>query len=149
MDYKDFEEVKELSLSDFVVYCDGVMSDIANCADGELCRGKDDFIMLKGIEDTYILMSLRNVANDSKGMVEGFRFDFSVECEDSDWNRYECEVGSIVLNDGYDTYTIYDKEGKRIPFVYVSVLGCIFKELLEKVILYYRYKDCVILSDIE
>lgn len=147
MEYKDIDEVKELSLSDFISYCNFINDEISSCVDGELCRAKDDYLSLKSIEDTYILMSLRNVANDSKGMVEGFRFDFSVECEDSDWNRYECEVGSIVLNDGYDTYTIYDKEGKRIPFVYVSVLGCIFKELLEKVILYYRYKDCVILSE--
>ena len=147
MEYKDIEEVKGLSLSDFISYCEMVNADISTCDDGELCRGKDDYLSLKSIEDKYILLSLRNVAKDSKGMVEGFRFDFSVECEDSDWNRYECEVGSIVLNDGYDTYTIYDKDGKRIPFVYVSVLGCIFKELLEKVILYYKYKESVILSE--
>ena len=89
MEYKDFEEVKKLSLSDFVSYCDFINDEISSCVDGALCRAKDDFIVLKSIEDTYILMSLRNVANDSKGMVEGFRFDFSVECEDSDWNRYE------------------------------------------------------------
>ena len=147
MEYKEIEEVKKLSLSDFISYCDFINDELCNCVDGELCRAKDDYIALKNIEDTYILMSLRNVAKDSKGMVEGFRFGFPIECEDSDWNRYKCEVGSIVLNDGYDTYTIYDKEGKRIPFVYVSVLGCIFKELLEKVILYYHYKDCVILTE--
>ena len=147
MEYKDIDEVKELSLSDFISYCDFINNEISSCADGELCRAKDDYLSLKGIEDKYILMSLRNVANDSKGMVEGFRLDFSVECEDSDWNRYECEVGSIVLNNGYDSYTIYDKEGKHIPFAYISVLGCIFKELLDKIILYYRYNESVILSE--
>ncbi len=147
MEYKDIDEVKKLSLSDFISYCEEVNDEISSCVDGELCRAKDDYSSLKSIEDKYILMSLRNVANDSKGMVVGFRFGFSVECEDDDWNRYECEVGSIVLNDGYDSYTIYDKDGKRIPFVNVSVLGCIFKELLEKVILYYRYNESVILSE--
>ena len=147
MEYKDIEEVKGLSLSDFISYCEMVNADISTCDDGELCRGKDDYLSLKSIEDKYILLSLRNVAKDSKGMVEGFRFDFSVECEDGDFKRYECEIGSIVLNDGYDTYTIYDKDGKRIPFSFVNVLGCIFKELLEKVILYYKYKESVILTE--
>lgn len=147
MEYKSIAEVKKLSLRDFISYCEMINVDISSCVDGELCRSKDDYLPLKNIEDKHILMSLRNVANDSKGMVVGFRFDFSIECKDSDWNKYECEVGSIVLNESYDSYTIYDKGGNRIPFSFVSVLGCIFKELLEKVILYYKYKDSVILRE--
>ena len=49
--YLDIDEVRKLSFFDFVSYCEGVMSDIANHPDCEICRGKDDYIALKSIED--------------------------------------------------------------------------------------------------
>lgn len=146
MEYKDIEQIKKMSLSDFISYCEMINDEISSCEDGVICRAKDDYLPLKSIEDAYILMSLKDVYNDSKDMVEGFRFDFSVSCKDYDWNKYECEIGKIVLEDGGNGYTIYDKEGNRVPFSLVTKLGRIFKELLDKVILYYRYKESIIES---
>lgn len=149
MEYKDFEEVKELSLSDFVTYCDGVMSDIANCADGELCRGKDDFIALKIIEDVYISYCLKKVYEDSGYSVIGFKFDFDLSVNDADWVKSMERVGSIVLDSDRTGYVIYDTDGLRIPFSFVNVVGVVLRELLLKVGVFYENKYNVIESDID
>ena len=147
MEYKDFEEVKKLSFSDFVVYCEGVMSDIANCVDGELCRGKDDFIVLKGIEDAYISYCLKKVYEDSGYRVIGFKFDFDLSVSDADWVKDVERVGRIVLDSDRNGYVMYDTDGFRIPFSFVNVVGVILKELLLKVGVFYENKYNVIESD--
>ena len=148
MEYKDFEEVKKLSFSDFVVYCEGVMSDIANCVDGELCRGKDDFMLLKGIEDAYITYCLKKVYEDSGYRVIGFKFDFDLSVSDADWVKDVERVGRIVLDSDRNGYVMYDTDGFRIPFSFVNVVGVILKELLLKVGVFYENKYNVIESDI-
>jgi len=147
MEYKDFEEVKKLSFSDFVSYCEGVMSDIANCGDGELCRGKDDFMLLKGIEDAYISYCLKKVYEDSGYRVIGFKFDFDLSVSDADWVKDVERVGRIVLDSDRNGYVMYDTDGFRIPFSFVNVVGVILKELLLKVGVFYENKYNVIESD--
>ena len=154
MDKSDFkylgiEEVKGLSLFDFVSYCEGVMSEIANCPDGELCRGKDDFLALKSIEDVYITFCLKKVYEDSGYSVIGFKFDFDLSVSDADWVKgVEC-VGSIILDSDRTGYVIYDADGLRIPFSFINVVGVVLRELLLKVGVFYENKYNVIESDID
>ena len=147
--YLDIEEVRKLSLFDFVSYCEGVMSDIANCPDGELCRGKDDFIALKSIEDVYIPYCLKKVYEDSRYSVIGFKFDFELPINDADWVKSVKRVGSIVLDSERTGYVIKDNEGHRIPFSFVDVVGVVLHELLLKIGVFYENKYNVIESDID
>lgn len=147
--YLDIEEVRKLSLFDFVSYCEGVMSDIANCPDGELCRGKDDFIALKSIEDVYIPYCLKKVYEDSRYSVIGFKFDFDLPIDDADWVKSVKRVGSIVLDSERTGYVIKDNEGHRIPFSFVDVVGVVLHELLLKIGIFYENKYNVIESDID
>ena len=147
--YLGIEEVKKLSLFDFVSYCEGVMSEIANCPDGELCRGKDDFISLKSIEDVYIQFCLRKVYEDSGYSVIGFKFDFDLSVSDGDWVKSVERVGSIVLDSDRTGYVIYDTDGFRIPFSFIDVVGVVLRELLLKVGVFYENKYNVIESDID
>lgn len=147
--YLGFDEVRNLSLFDFVSYCKGVMLDIANCPDGELCRGKDDFIVLKGIEDVYITYCLKKVYEDSGYSVIGFKFDFDLSVSDADWVKGVERVGSIVLDSDRTGYVIYDSDGLRIPFSFVDVVGVVLHELLLKVAVFYENKYNVIESDID
>ena len=147
--YLRIDEVKELSLSDFVSYCEGVMSDISSCGDGELCRGKDDFLVLKSIEDVYISFCLKKVYEDSGYSVIGFKFDFDLSVSYADWVKDVKRVGSIVLDSGRTGYVIYDVNGIRIPFSFIDVVGVILKELLLKVSVFYKNKYNVIESDID
>lgn len=154
MDKSDFkylgiDEVKGLSLFDFVSYCEGVMSEIANCPDGELCRGKDDFLALKSIEDVYITFCLKKVYEDSGYSVVGFRFDFDLSVSDADWVKGVERVGSIVLDSDRTGYVIYDTDGLRIPFSFIDVVGVVLRELLLKVGVFYENKYNVIESDID
>lgn len=154
MDKSDFkylgiEEVKGLSLFDFVSYCEGVMSEIANCPDGELCRGKDDFLVLKSIEDVYIQFCLKKVYEDSGYSVIGFKFDFDLSVSDADWVKGVERVGSIVLDSDRTGYVIYDTDGLRIPFSFIDVVGVVLRELLLKVGVFYENKYNVIESDID
>lgn len=146
--YLETDEVRKLSLFDFVSYCEGVMSDISSCGDGELCRGKDDFIILKSIEDVYITFCLKKVYEDSGYSVTGFKFDFDLPVSDADWVKDVKRVGRIVLDSYRTGYVIYDKDGFRIPFSFVDVVGVILKELLLKVGVFYENKYNVIESDI-
>lgn len=147
--YLDIDEVRKLSFFDFVSYCEGVMSEIAKCPDGELCRGKDDFIALKSIEDVYIPYSLKKVYEDSGYSVIGFKFDFDLSINDADWVKSVKRVGSIVLDSDRTGYVIYDIEGNRIPFSFVDVVGVVLHELLLKVAVFYENKYNVIESDID
>lgn len=147
--YLGIEEVKELSLFDFVSYCEGVMSEIANCPDGELCRGKDDFLALKSIEDVYIPFCLKKVYKDSGYSVIGFKFDFDLSVSDADCVKGVKRVGSIVLDSERTGYVIYDVNGNRIPFSFIDVIGVVLKELLLKVGVFYENKYNVIESDID
>ena len=154
MDKSDFkylgiDEVRKLSLFDFVSYCEGVMSEIANCPDGELCRGKDDFLVLKSIEDVYIQFCLRKVYEDSGYSVIGFKFDFDLSVSDADWVKGVERVGSIVLDSDRTGYVIYDTDGLRIPFSFIDVVGVVLRELLLKVGVFYENKYNVIESDID
>ena len=154
MDKSDFkylgiEEVKGLSLFDFVSYCEGVMSEIANCPDGELCRGKDDFLALKSIEDVYITFCLKKVYEDSGYSVIGFKFDFDLSVSDADWVKCVERVGSIVLDSDRTGYVIYDVDGIRIPFSFIDVVGVVLRELLLKVGVFYENKYNVIESDVD
>lgn len=147
--YLDIEEVRKLSLFDFVSYCEGVMSDIANCPDGELCRGKDFFIALKSIEDVYIPYCLKKVYEDSRYSVIGFKFDFDLPIDDADWVKSVKRVGSIVLDSERTGYIIKDIEGHRIPFSFVDAVGVVLHELLLKIGVFYENKYNVIESDID
>lgn len=147
--YLDIDEVRKLSLFDFVSYCEGVMLEIANCSDGEVCRGKDDFLVLKSIEDVYITYCLKKVYEDSGYSVTGFKFDFDLSVSDTDWVKSVERVGSIVLDSERTGYVIYDIEGKRIPFSFVNVVGVVLHELLLKVGVFYENKSNVIESDID
>ena len=154
MDKSDFkylgiDEVRKLSLFDFVSYCEGVMSEIANCPDGELCRGKDDFLVLKSIEDVYIQFCLRKVYEDSGYSVIGFKFDFDLSVSDADWVKGVERVGSIILDSDRTGYVIYDADGLRIPFSFINVVGVVLRELLLKVGVFYENKYNVIESDID
>lgn len=154
MDKSDFkylgiDEVRKLSLFDFVSYCEGVMSEIANCPDGELCRGKDDFLVLKSIEDVYIQFCLRKVYEDSGYSVIGFKFDFDLSVSDADWVKGVERVGSIILDSDRTGYVIYDTDGLRIPFSFIDVVGVVLRELLLKVGVFYENKYNVIESDID
>ena len=147
--YLEIDEVRKLSLFDFVSYCEGVMLDISSCGDGELCRGKDDFLALKGIEDVYISYCLRRVYEDSGYSVTGFKFDFDLSVNDADEVKGVEHVGSIVLDSDRNSYVIYDTDGLRIPFSFVDVVGVLLKELLLKVGVFYENKYNVIESDID
>ena len=147
--YFGIEEVKCLSLFDFVSYCEGVMSEIANCPDGELCRGKDDFLALKSIEDVYISFCLKKVYEDSGYSVIGFKFDFDLSVSDADWVKGVKRVGSIKLDSDRTGYVIYDTDGIRIPFSFIDVVGVVLRELLLKVGVFYENKYNVIESDID
>ena len=147
--YLDIEEVKKLSLFDFVSYCEGVMSDISSRADGELCRGNDDFIALKGIEDAYITFCLKKVYEDSCYSVIGFKFDFDLSVNDADWVKGVEHVCSIRLDSDRTGYVIHDNHGLRIPFSFVDVVGVVLKELLSKVAVFYENKFNVIETDID
>lgn len=147
--YLDIDEVRKLSLFDFVSYCEGVMSDISSCGDGELCRGKDDFLALKSIEDVYITFCLKKVYEDSGYSVIGFKFDFDLSVSDADWVKSVERVGSIVLDSNCTGYVLYDTDGLRIPFSFIDVVGVILKELLLKVGVFYENKYNVIESDID
>lgn len=147
--YLETDEVRKLSLFDFVSYCEGVMSDISSCGDGELCRGKDDFIILKSIEDVYITFCLKKVYEDSGYSVIGFKFDFDLSVSDADGVKDVKRVGSIVLDSYRTGYVIYDTDGFRIPFSFIDVVGVILKELLLKVGVFYENKYNVIESDID
>lgn len=147
--YLGIEEVKALSFFDFVSYCEGVMSEIENCPDGVACRGKDDFLALKSIEDVYIPFCLRKVYEDSGYKVIGFKFDFDLSVNDADWVKGVKRVGSIVLDSGRSGYVIYDTDGIRIPFSFVDVVGAVLRELLLKVGVFYENKYNVIESDID
>lgn len=149
MEYKDIEEVKKLSLFDFVSYCEGVMSDISSRADGELCRGNDDFIALKGIEDAYITFCLKKVYEDSCYSVIGFKFDFDLSVNDAGWVKGVERVGDIVLDSNRTGYVIHDNHGLRIPFSFVDVVGVVLKELLSKVAVFYENKFNVIETDVD
>ena len=154
MDKSDFkylgiDEVRKLSLFDFVSYCEGVMSEIANCPDGELCRGKDDFLVLKSIEDVYIQFCLRKVYEDSGYSVIGFKFDFDLSVSDADWVKGVKHVGRIVLDSDRTGYVIYDVDGIRIPFSFIDVVGVVLRELLLKVGVFYENKYNVIESDVD
>ena len=145
--YLEIDEVRKLSLFDFVSYCEGVMSDISSCEDGELCRGKDDFIVLKSIEDVYISYCLKKVYEDSGYSVTGFKFDFDLPVSDADWVKDVKRVGRIVLDSDRTGYVIYDTHGFRIPFSFVNASGVILHELLLKVGVFYENKYNVIESD--
>lgn len=147
--YLDIDEVRKLSLFDFVSYCEGVMSEIANCSDGELCRGKDDFLTLKSIEDVYISFCLKKVYEDSGYSVIGFKFDFDLSVSDADWVKSVERVGRIVLNSDRTGYVIHDTDGHRIPFSFIDVVGVVLRELLSKVGVFYENKYNVIESDID
>lgn len=147
--YLDIDEVRKLSLFDFVFYCEGVMSEIANCPDGELCRGKDDFLALKSIEDVYISFCLKKVYEDSGYSVIGFKFDFDLSVSDADWVKSVERVGRIVLNSDRTGYVIYDMDGHHIPFSFIDVVGVVLHELLLKVGVFYENKYNVIESDID
>lgn len=147
--YLDIDEVRKLSLFDFVSYCEGVMSDISSCGDGELCRGKDDFISLKSIEDVYISFCLKKAYEDSGYSVIGFKFDFDLSVSDADWVKDVKRVGRIVLDSDRTGYVIYDKDGFRIPFSFIDVVGVVLRELLLKVGVFYENKYNVIESDID
>lgn len=147
--YLEIDEVRKLSLFDFVSYCEGVMSDISSCGDGELCRGKDDFLALKSIEDVYITFCLKKVYEDSGYSVIGFKFDFDLSVSDADWVKDVKRVGRIVLDSDRTGYVIYDTHGFRIPFSFIDVVGVILKELLLKVGVFYENKYNVIESDID
>ena len=147
--YLEIDKVRELSLFDFVSYCEGVMSEISSCDDGELCRGKDDFLVLKSIEDLYISFCLKKVYEDSGYSVIGFKFDFDLSVSDAEWVKDVKRVGSIVLDSDRTGYVIYDTDGIRIPFSFIDVVGVILKELLLKVGVFYENKYNVIESDID
>ncbi len=147
--YLGIDEVRKLSLFDFVSYCEGVMSDISSCPEGEPCRGKDDFIALKGIEDVYIPYCLKRVYEDSGHSVVGFKADFGLPVSDADWAKGVKRVGSIVLDDERTGYVIYDTDGLRIPFSSVDAVGVVLHELLLKVAVFYENKYNIIVSDIE
>lgn len=147
--YLEIDEVRKLSLFDFVSYCEGVMLDISSCGDGELCRGKDDFIVLKSIEDVYISYCLKKVYEDSGYSVTGFKFDFDLPVSDADWVKDVKRVGRIVLDSDRTGYVIYDTDGLRIPFSFVDVVGVVLHELLLKVGVFYENKYNVIESDID
>ena len=147
--YLDLDEVRKLFFFDFVSYCEGVMSEIAKCPDGELCRGKDDFMALKSIEDVYIPYCLKKVYEDSGYSVIGFKFDFDLPINDADWVKSVKRVGSIVLDSERTGYIIKDNEGHRIPFCFVDVVGVVLRELLSKIAVYYENKYNVIESDID
>lgn len=147
--YLDIDEVRKLSFFDFVSYCEGVMSDIANHPDCEICRGKDDYIALKSIEDVYIPYCLKKVYEDSRYSVIGFKFDFELPINDADWVKSVKRVGSIVLDSERTGYIIKDIEGHRIPFCFVGVVGVVLHELLLKIGVFYENKYNVIESDID
>ena len=145
--YLGIEEVKALSFFDFVSYCEGVMSEIENCPDGAVCRGKDDFWALKSIEDVYIPFCLRKVYEDSGYKVIGFKFDFDLSVSDADWVKSVKHIGSVVLDSDRSGYVIYDTDGIRVPFSFIDVVGVVLRELLLKVGVYYENKYNVIESD--
>lgn len=147
--YLDSNEVRNLSIFDFVTYCEGVMSELDKCAEGELCRAKDDFMMLKNIEDKYISFCLKKVYEDSGFRVIGFRFDFDLPVNDADFVKGVEHVGSIVLDSNRNGYVIYDTDGIHIPFSYVNAVGIVLRELLLKVRVFYENKDNLIESDID
>ena len=147
--YLRIDEVKKLSLFDFVSYCEGVMSDISSCGDGVSCRGKDDFLALKSIEDVYIPFCLKKVYKDSGYSVIGFKCDFDLSVSDADCVKGVKRVGSIVLDSERTGYVIYDVNGNRIPFSFIDVVGVVLKELLLKVGVFYENKCNVIESDID
>lgn len=147
--YLRIDEVKELSLFDFVSYCEGVMSDISSCGEGVSCRGKDDFLALKSIEDVYIPFCLKKVYEDSGYSVIGFKCDFDLSVSDADCVKDVKRVGSIVLDSDRTGYVIYDVNGNRIPFSFIDVVGVVLKELLLKVGVFYENKCNVIESDID
>ena len=147
--YLDIDEVRKLSVFDFVSYCEGVMLDIANCPDCEVCRGKDDFLALKSIEDAYIPFCLKNVYKDSGYSVIGFKFDFDLPVNGADRVKDVKQVGSIVLDSERTGYVIYDIKGHRIPFCDVDVVGVVLRELLSKIKVFYENKYNVIESDID
>ena len=149
MEYKEIDEVKELSLSDFISYCDFINDELGKCLDGELCRAKDDFLALKSIEDGYILFCLRKVYEDSGYSVIGFKFDFDLSVNDADFVKDVEHVGSIVLDSDRRGYVIYDTDGLRIPFSFVDVVGVVLRELISKVSVFYENKYNVIKSDID
>ena len=147
--YLGIEEVKALSFFDFVSYCDGVMSEIENCPDGVACRGKDDFLALKSIEDVYIPFCLRKVYEDSGYKVIGFKFDFDLSVNDADWVKGVKHIGSVVLDSDRSSYVIYDTDGIRVPFSFIDAVGVVLRELLLKVGVFYENKYNVIESDID
>lgn len=147
--YLDIDEVKKLSLFDFVSYCEKINDEMSSCQDGELCRAKDDFIVLKGIEDAYITFCLKKVYEDSGYGVIGFNFDFDLSVNDADWVKSVERVCSIRLDSDRTGYVIHDSRGLRIPFSFVDVVGVILKELLSKVAVFYENKFNVIETDID
>lgn len=149
MEYKNIGEVRKLSLTDFVSYCEKINDEMSSCQDGELCRAKDDFIALKGIEDAYISYCLKKVYEDSCYSVIGFKFDFDLSVNDADWVKSVERVCSIRLDSDRTGYVIHDNHGLRIPFSFVDVVGVVLKELLSKVAVFYENKFNVIETDID
>lgn len=150
MEYKGIDEVKKLGLNEFVAYCKGINDEIVErSARGDIGFSKaiDQYHLLKGIEDKYIILSLQSVYNDSKGSVLGFNIEREVTCEDDGWNSYKSSLGTVVLDESRKGYTIYDKDGKRVPFSYVSELCAVFGELLYCVGIYFENKKNVIVDE--
>lgn len=143
--YLSEKEIRSLGLFEFITYCKGVNEEIGKHKVGDgACEGLDQYLMLKGIEDKFILMALRMVNTEND--VVGFRVDFEIEVEDNDWNSEIRNIGVIRMSN--DTgYVIKDMGGNVVPFSYISPLGVVLNELMDKISAYIKTRQSVIYDD--
>jgi hypothetical protein len=143
--YLSEKEIRSLGLFGFITYCKGVNEEIGKHKVGDgACEGLDQYLMLKGIEDKFILMALRMVNIENN--VVGFRVDFEVEVEDNNCNPEIRNIGVIRMSN-YTGYVIKDIDGNVVPFSYISPLGVVLKELMDKISTYIKARQSVIYDD--
>lgn len=128
--YKNSEELKNLSLSDFIKYCNCVNTNHEKpLEDADKRIALDVSVLVMAEEDRRIMSALKTFHDETK--ILGFRFDvtFGVTICDDDWVEKEVFISMIVLNESGDTYTIYDSCGYRIPFSFIISHGVVLKQL--------------------
>ena len=128
--YKNSEELKNLSLSDFIKYCNCVNTNHEKpLEDADKQIALDVSVMVMAEEDRRIFSALKTFHDETK--ILGFRFDvsFGVTICDDDWVEKDVFISMIALNESCDKYTIYDSCGYRIPFSFIISHGVVLEKL--------------------
>ena len=122
--FKTYKEVKEMNVSEFLVYAIGFNEELKK----KNPLAIDQHIVVKSIEDYWISFIMRTMFNYN---VLGFNFSdkFKVVCSDESWEEIEVSIANITSNtDG--TYTIRDNNQERIPFSFIINTGIILRKLV-------------------